>query len=65
MGNLGWAANNPDNTNIFFLTGPGAKLGPYTQNYQIYRLSGRHPYTCAEKGGASIACPQHLHERFY
>jgi prepilin-type N-terminal cleavage/methylation domain-containing protein len=48
-GNLSWAANNPDNTNILFLTGPGAKLGPYTQNYQIYRCPA-DIYTCAEKG---------------
>jgi prepilin-type N-terminal cleavage/methylation domain-containing protein len=48
-GNLSWDANNTDNTNILFLTGPGAKLGHYTQNYQIYRCPA-DVYTCKEFG---------------
>lgn len=48
-GTLSWAANNTDNTNTFFLTGPGAKLGRYTQNYQIYHCPA-DLYTCAESG---------------
>jgi len=48
-GNLSWDANNKDNTNILFLTGPGAKLGHYTQNYQIYRCPA-DVYTCTELG---------------
>jgi prepilin-type N-terminal cleavage/methylation domain-containing protein len=46
-GVLSWDANNTDNTNILFLTGPGAKLGHYTQNYQIYRCPA-DVYTCIE-----------------
>lgn len=48
-GNLSWAANNTDNTNILFLTGQGAKLGHYTQNYEIYRCPA-DVYTCTESG---------------
>ena len=48
-GNLSWDAGNTDNTNILFLTGPGAKLGHYTQNYQIYRCPA-DIYTCVETG---------------
>jgi prepilin-type N-terminal cleavage/methylation domain-containing protein len=46
-GVLSWAANNPDNTNTLFLTGPGAKLAHYTQNYQIYRCPA-DIYSCTE-----------------
>jgi len=46
-GVLSWDANNTDNTNILFLTGRGAKLGHYTQNYQIYRCPA-DVYTCTE-----------------
>ena len=48
-GVLSWAANNSDNTNVLFLTGPGAKLAHYTQNYQIYRCPA-DVYTCTESG---------------
>jgi prepilin-type N-terminal cleavage/methylation domain-containing protein/prepilin-type processing-associated H-X9-DG protein len=48
-GQLSWVANNTDNTNILFLTGPGAKLAHYTQNYQIYRCPA-DVYTCTESG---------------
>jgi len=48
-GNLSWAPNNTDNTNILFLTGLGAKLGHYTQNYQIYRCPA-DVYDCTEFG---------------
>jgi prepilin-type N-terminal cleavage/methylation domain-containing protein/prepilin-type processing-associated H-X9-DG protein len=48
-GVLSWAANNTDNTNISFLTGPGAKLAHYTQNYLIYRCPA-DIYTCNEYG---------------
>jgi prepilin-type N-terminal cleavage/methylation domain-containing protein len=48
-GVLSWSANNSDNTNIQFLIGPGAKLGHYTQNYQIYRCPA-DIYTCSESG---------------
>jgi prepilin-type N-terminal cleavage/methylation domain-containing protein len=48
-GVLSWAANNSDNTNVLFLTGPGAKLGHYTQNYEIYRCPA-DIYTCTESG---------------
>jgi prepilin-type N-terminal cleavage/methylation domain-containing protein/prepilin-type processing-associated H-X9-DG protein len=48
-GNLSWSPNNTDNTNILFLTGPGTKLGHYSQNYLIYRCPA-DVYTCAEYG---------------
>jgi prepilin-type N-terminal cleavage/methylation domain-containing protein/prepilin-type processing-associated H-X9-DG protein len=48
-GVLSWNANNTDNTNTLFLTGPGAKLAHYTQNYQIYHCPA-DVYTCAEFG---------------
>ena len=48
-GVLSWDANNTDNTNILFLTGQGAKLAHYTQNYQIYRCPA-DAYTCTEFG---------------
>ena len=48
-GVLSWGANNSDNTNTLFLTGPGAKLAHYTQNYQIYRCPA-DVYTCTEFG---------------
>jgi prepilin-type N-terminal cleavage/methylation domain-containing protein/prepilin-type processing-associated H-X9-DG protein len=48
-GVLSWGANNTDNTNISFLTGPGAKLAHYTQNYLIYRCPA-DLYTCTEYG---------------
>jgi prepilin-type N-terminal cleavage/methylation domain-containing protein/prepilin-type processing-associated H-X9-DG protein len=48
-GVLSWSPNNTDNTNILFLTGPGAKLGHYTQNYHIYRCPA-DIYTCTEFG---------------
>src|SRR3974377_1152310 len=36
QGTLSWADNNTDNTNIYFLVGPGALLSRYTQNAGIY-----------------------------
>jgi hypothetical protein len=35
-GVLSWDDNNTDNTNIFFLTGGGGLLGPYSKNPGIY-----------------------------
>jgi len=36
-GILSWDVNNPDNTNIFFLTGAGGLLGNYTRNPGVYK----------------------------
>jgi len=36
-GILSWDVNNPDNTNIFFLTGAGGSLGIYTRNPSLYK----------------------------
>jgi prepilin-type N-terminal cleavage/methylation domain-containing protein/prepilin-type processing-associated H-X9-DG protein len=48
-GILSWAANNPDNTNIFFLTGAGGLLGPYLKAPGIYHCPA-DVYTCSEAG---------------
>ena len=48
-GVLSWAANNPDNTNLFFLTGAGGLLGIYSKNPGIYHCPA-DVYTCIEGG---------------
>jgi prepilin-type N-terminal cleavage/methylation domain-containing protein/prepilin-type processing-associated H-X9-DG protein len=46
-GVLSWDSNNTDNTNIFFLTGGGGLLGPYSRNPGIYHCPA-DVYTCME-----------------
>ena len=53
---LSWANNNTDNTNILFLTGPGALLASYSKNAGIYHCPA-DIYTCNESG------PQQLRVR--
>ncbi|MGA2658473.1 MAG: prepilin-type N-terminal cleavage/methylation domain-containing protein [Verrucomicrobiota bacterium] len=48
-GILSFDANNPDNTNIFFLTGAGGLLGQYSRNPGIYHCPA-DVYTCSMYG---------------
>ncbi len=48
QGTLDWSPNNTDNTNILFLTGPGAMMGRYSQNPGIYHCPADN-YTCKEQ----------------
>jgi prepilin-type N-terminal cleavage/methylation domain-containing protein/prepilin-type processing-associated H-X9-DG protein len=46
-GILSWAANNSDNTNVYFITGAGGLLGQYTKAPGIYHCPA-DVYTCVE-----------------
>jgi prepilin-type N-terminal cleavage/methylation domain-containing protein/prepilin-type processing-associated H-X9-DG protein len=54
-GILSWAANNTDNTNIYFLTGKGGLLGPYTKSPGVYHCPA-DIYTCVESGQNVLRC---------
>jgi prepilin-type N-terminal cleavage/methylation domain-containing protein/prepilin-type processing-associated H-X9-DG protein len=46
-GVLSWEGNNTDNTNVYYLTGGGGLLGPYSKSPGIYHCPA-DIYTCLE-----------------
>jgi prepilin-type N-terminal cleavage/methylation domain-containing protein/prepilin-type processing-associated H-X9-DG protein len=54
-GVLSWAANNTDNTNVYYLTGAGGLLGSYTRNPAIYHCPA-DIYTCVEGPVQMLRC---------
>ena len=53
QGDMSWADNNTDNTNVLFLVGPGALLASYTKNAGIYRCPA-DLNTCKEFGAQML-----------
>ena len=53
QGDMSWADNNTDNTNVLFLVGPGALLSSYTKNAGIYRCPA-DLNTCKEFGAQML-----------